>query len=145
MKRFAALLPALAMLLACTAFADKPNVVVMMVDNHGWGELGCYGGGILRGAPTPRLDQLANEAMRLLNLNVEPQCTPSRSAFMTGRHEARRVHIDDSLLGDDKDMLEDLVAAAINDAAHKVERTMQEKFSGLTSGMGLPGNIKLPF
>ena len=57
---------------------------------------------------------------------------------MTGRHEARRVHIDDSLLGDDKDMLEDLVAAAINDAAHKIERTMQEKFSGLTSGMGLP-------
>jgi DNA-binding YbaB/EbfC family protein len=64
---------------------------------------------------------------------------------MTGRHEARRVHIDDSLLGDDKDMLEDLVAAAINDAAHKVERTMQEKFSGMTSGLGLPGNIKLPF
>ena len=68
---------------------DKPNVVVMMVDNHGWGELGCYGGGILRGAPTPRLDQLASEGMRLLNFNVEPQCTPSRSAFMTGRHPIR--------------------------------------------------------
>ena len=64
---------------------------------------------------------------------------------MTGRHETRRVHIDDSLLSDDKDMLEDLVAAAINDAAHKIERNMQEKFSGLASGMGLPGNIKLPF
>jgi len=67
------------------------------------------------------------------------------SVVMTGRHEVRQVKIDDSLLADDKDMLEDLVAAAINDATHKVERTMQDKFSGLTSGMGLPGNIKLPF
>ena len=71
------------------AHADKPNVVVMMVDNHGWGELGCYGGGVLRGAPTPRLDQLAKEGIQLLNFNVEPQCTPSRSAFMTGRHPIR--------------------------------------------------------
>lgn len=69
--------------------ADKPNVVIMMVDNHGWGELGIYGGGALRGAPTPRLDQLAQEGMQLLNFNVEPQCTPSRSAFMTGRHPIR--------------------------------------------------------
>ncbi len=67
------------------------------------------------------------------------------SVVMTGKHEVRRVTIDDSLLGDDKDMLEDLVAAAINDAVHKVERTVQEKFSGMTAGMGLPGNIKLPF
>ena len=81
----------LAILAVPTAHAqsDKPNVVVMMVDNHGWGELGCYGGGILRGAPTPRLDQFAKEGMRLLNFNVEPQCTPSRSAFMTGRHPIR--------------------------------------------------------
>ncbi len=64
---------------------------------------------------------------------------------MTGRHEARRVHVDDSLLGDDKDMLEDLIAAAINDAVRKVEQASQEKFMGLTGGMGLPGNIKLPF
>ena len=68
---------------------DKPNVIVMMVDNHGWGELGVYGGGQLRGAPTPRLDELAHEGMQLLNFNVEPQCTPSRSAFMTGRHPIR--------------------------------------------------------
>lgn len=64
---------------------------------------------------------------------------------MTGRHEARRVHVDDSLLGDDKDMLEDLIAAAINDAVRKVEQASQEKFAGLAGGMGLPGNIKLPF
>lgn len=64
---------------------------------------------------------------------------------MTGKHEVKRVNIDDSLLSDDKDMLEDLVAAAINDAVHKVERTTQEKFAGMTSGLGLPGNFKLPF
>ena len=59
--------------------AERPNVVVMMVDNLGWGELGVYGGGELRGAPTPRLDKLASEGMLLQNFNVEPQCTPSRS------------------------------------------------------------------
>jgi len=64
---------------------------------------------------------------------------------MTGKHEVRRVSIDDSLLGDDKDMLEDLVAAAINDAAHKVEATTQERMSGLTSGINLPPGMKLPF
>ena len=69
--------------------ANKPNVVVMMVDNLGWGELGVYGGGELRGAPTPRLDKLAEEGMRLQNFNVEPQCTPTRSAFMTGRRPIR--------------------------------------------------------
>jgi arylsulfatase len=68
---------------------EKPNIVVMMVDNLGWGELGVYGGGILRGAETPRLDALAGEGIRFLNFNVEPQCTPSRSAFMTGRHPIR--------------------------------------------------------
>ncbi|MEN8764083.1 MAG: sulfatase-like hydrolase/transferase, partial [Thiogranum sp.] len=57
--------------------AGKPNVIVMMVDNLGWGELGVYGGGELRGAPTPRLDALAAEGMRLQNFNVEPQCTPT--------------------------------------------------------------------
>ena len=61
----------------------------MLVDNLGYGELGCYGGGILRGAPTPRIDKLATEGMRLLNFNVEAQCTPSRSALMTGRFSIR--------------------------------------------------------
>ena len=68
---------------------DRPNIVIMMVDNLGWGELGCYGGGTLRGAETPRLDKLASEGIRFQNFNVEPQCTPSRSAFMTGRHPIR--------------------------------------------------------
>ncbi len=65
--------------------------------------------------------------------------------LMTGRHEVRRVSIDDSLLGDDKDMLEDMVAAAVNDAVHKLERTIQERFAGMTGGLDLPGGMKLPF
>jgi arylsulfatase len=67
----------------------KPNIVFMLMDNLGYGELGVYGGGILRGAPTPRIDALAGEGMRLLNFNVEAQCTPSRSALMTGRFSIR--------------------------------------------------------
>src|SRR6202162_874120 len=67
----------------------KPNIVFIFMDNLGYGELGVYGGGILRGAPTPRIDTLASEGMRLLNFNVEAQCTPSRSALMTGRFSIR--------------------------------------------------------
>ncbi len=63
----------------------EPNIVFMLMDNLGYGELGVYGGGILRGAPTPRIDKLASEGMRLLNFNVESQCTATRSALMTGR------------------------------------------------------------
>ncbi len=69
--------------------ADKPNIVFVLMDNLGYGELGSYGGGILRGAPTPRIDKLATEGMRLLNFNVEAQCTPSRSAILTGRYAIR--------------------------------------------------------
>jgi arylsulfatase len=69
--------------------ATRPNIVFMLADNLGYGEPGCYGGGILRGAPTPRIDQLAREGLRLLNFNVENQCTPSRSALMTGRFPLR--------------------------------------------------------
>ena len=64
---------------------------------------------------------------------------------MTGRHDVRRVTIDPSLLGEDKDMLEDLVAAAINDAVRKVEAASQEKMAGLTAGLPLPPGFKLPF
>ena len=64
---------------------------------------------------------------------------------MTGKHEVRRVAIDDSLVGDDKDMLEDLVAAAINDATHRIEVATQERMTGLTAGLNLPPGMKLPF
>jgi arylsulfatase A-like enzyme len=71
------------------ADAARPNIVFILMDNLGYGEVGCYGGGILRGAPTPRIDRLATEGTRLLNFNVEAQCTPSRSAIMTGRFAIR--------------------------------------------------------
>ncbi len=90
--RIGPILRAVALILALGPSAsaqDRPNVVLMMVDNYGYGELGVYGGGVLRGAETPRLDQLAREGLRLTNFNVEPQCTPSRSALMTGRHPIR--------------------------------------------------------
>jgi len=64
---------------------------------------------------------------------------------MTGRHDVRRVSIDPSLIGEDREMLEDLVAAAVNDAVRKVESQSQERLSGLTAGMNLPPGMKLPF
>ncbi len=67
----------------------QPNVVLILADNLGWGELGCYGGGAIRGAPTPRIDALALEGTRFLNFNVESDCVPTRSALMTGRHPIR--------------------------------------------------------
>jgi arylsulfatase A-like enzyme len=72
-----------------TAHQEKPNIVFILMDNLGYGEPGVYGGGITRGAPTPRVDQLASEGMRLTNFNVEAQCTPSRSAILTGRFAIR--------------------------------------------------------
>jgi len=80
------------MLLGLTGTAmaqEKPNIVLVFMDNFGWGEPGFNGGGIIRGAPTPRLDKLASEGLRLTNFNVEVQCTPSRSAIMTGRYAIR--------------------------------------------------------
>jgi len=64
---------------------------------------------------------------------------------MTCKHEVRALDIDDSLVGDDKEMLEDLIIAAFNDAVRRVENTVQEKFSGMTSGLNLPPGMKLPF
>jgi arylsulfatase len=66
-----------------------PNIVLLLSDNVGFGELGAYGGGVLRGAPTPRLDRLAAEGLRFTNFNVEVECTPSRSALLTGRMPVR--------------------------------------------------------
>ena len=79
-------------LLGCfpaTYAQDKPNIVLVFMDNFGWGEVGFNGGGIIRGAPTPRIDSLAAEGMRLTNFNVESQCTPSRAAIMSGRYAIR--------------------------------------------------------
>lgn len=78
-----------ASLLAVNVQAKQPNIVFVFMDNFGWGEVGAYGGGILRGAATPNIDSLANDGMKLLNFNVEAQCTPSRAALLTGRYAIR--------------------------------------------------------
>jgi len=67
----------------------KPNIIYFHVDNLGLGELGCYGGGKVRGAETRRIDRFAGEGLQLWHYVAEPQCTPSRSALMTGRHAIR--------------------------------------------------------
>ncbi len=83
---------------------------------------------------------------QLATIEVEGQSGAGMvKVVMTCRHDARRVTIDASLLKDDKDMLEDLVAAAFNDAVRRVEATIQEKMGGMTSGLGLPPGFKMPF
>jgi DNA-binding YbaB/EbfC family protein len=82
----------------------------------------------------------------LASIEVEGQSGAGMvKVVMTCRHDVKRVSIDDSLLKDDKDMLEDLVAAAVNDAVRRVENTVQEKMSSVTAGMPLPPGFKLPF
>jgi len=71
------------------AQTSRPNIVFILTDNLGYGEIGAYGGGVTRGAPTPRIDSLASQGMRFLNFNMETQCTPSRSSLMTGRWAIR--------------------------------------------------------
>ena len=83
---------------------------------------------------------------QLAVIEVEGQAGASLvKVVMTCRHDVKRVTIDQSLLGEDKDMLEDLVAAAVNDAVRRVEATVQEKMSAITSGMPLPPGFKMPF
>ena len=72
-----------------SAEPSRPNILFLFADNLGFGELGCYGGGLVRGVPTPNIDALAIDGARLTNMNMEAQCTPSRSAVMTGRMPIR--------------------------------------------------------
>lgn len=82
----------------------------------------------------------------LASVEVEGQAGAGMvKVTMTCRYDVKRVAIDPSLIGDDKDMLEDLVAAAFNDAVRRVETTTQEKMGGMTAGMGLPPGMKFPF
>ena len=75
--------------LAALESDKKPNIVLVLMDNFGYGEIGVYGGGVLRGAPTPNIDSIATDGFQLTNYNVEAECTPSRSALMTGRYGIR--------------------------------------------------------
>ncbi|MDH3988246.1 MAG: YbaB/EbfC family nucleoid-associated protein [Gammaproteobacteria bacterium] len=88
--------------------------------------------------------QKAQEEMANLTVTGESGAGMVRIT-MTCKHEVRALEIDDTLVGDDKEMLEDLIVAAFNDAVRRVEKTVQEKFSGMTSGLSLPPGMKLPF
>ena len=88
--------------------------------------------------------QKAQEEMARLTVTGESGAGMVRIT-MTCKHELKSLDIDDSLVGDDKEMLEDLIIAAFNDAVRKVEKMTQEKFSGMTAGLGLPPGMKLPF
>jgi arylsulfatase A-like enzyme len=104
--------------------ADRLNIVLVLADNLGWGELGCYGGGALRGAPTPRIDDLAIQGMKFLNFNVESDCVPTRSALMTGRHPIRTGALQS-------------VPAGLPQGIHPWERTLAQtlKDAGYATGM----------
>ncbi len=88
--------------------------------------------------------QKAQEEMANLTVTGESGAGMVRIT-MTCKHELKSLDIDDTLVGDDKDMLEDLIIAAFNDAVRRVEKTIQEKFSGMTAGLSLPPGMKLPF
>jgi len=91
-------------------------------------------------------DNMKRAQDELAQLEVEGQAGAGLvKVVMTCRHDVKRVKIDPSLLAEDRDMLEDLVAAAMNDAVRRVEATTQEKMSGLTAGMPMPPGFKLPF
>ena len=88
--------------------------------------------------------QKAQEEIK--NMEVEGQSGGGMvKVIMQGSHEVKRISIDDSLLADDKDMLEDVVAAAVNDAVHKIESESKSRMAGVTNGMSLPPGMKLPF
>jgi nucleoid-associated protein EbfC len=91
-------------------------------------------------------DNMKKMQDQLATIEVEGQAGAGMvRVVMTCKNDVKRVTIDPSLLGDDKDMLEDLVAAAFNDAVRKAEATTSEKMSGMTAGLPLPPGFKLPF
>ena len=102
-------------------------------------------GGLMKQAQ--QMQENMKKAQELLGeMEVEGQAGAGMlKVVMTGHHAVRRIHIDASLMGDDKEMLEDLITAAVNDAVRRVEAMSQEKMSGFTAGMNLPPGLKLPF
>lgn len=91
-------------------------------------------------------DNMRKMQEQLAQIEVEGQAGAGMvKVVMTCRHDVKRVSIDPSVIGDDKEMLEDLIAAAVNDAVRKAETTSQEKMAGVTAGLPLPPGMKLPF
>ena len=102
-------------------------------------------GGMMKQAQKMQED-MQKAQQEIANMEVEGQAGGGMvSVVMNGRHELRSVNIDESLMKDDKDMIEDLVAAAVNDAVRKIEQESSSKMSGVTSGLNLPAGMKLPF
>jgi len=90
--------------------------------------------------------EMAQAQEELANLEVQGEAGGGLVKLtMTCRHEVRNIQIDDSLLTDDRSMLEDILIAAFNDTLRKIETTVQDKYSGMATGAGLPGGFKLPF
>ena len=87
--QYSLLLALLSLFSPASAVAKPANIVLVLMDNFGYGEIGAYGGGAMRGAPTPRIDSIAADGLQLTNFNVEAECTPSRSALLTGRYGIR--------------------------------------------------------
>jgi DNA-binding YbaB/EbfC family protein len=91
-------------------------------------------------------EDMQKAQQEVANMEVEGQAGGGMvKVVMNGRHEIRKVELDDSLMQDDKEMIEDLLAAAVNDAVRRVEQQTQEKMAGVTAGLNLPGGMKLPF
>ncbi len=102
-------------------------------------------GGLMKQAQKMQ-DDMKRMQEELANMEVEGQAGAGLvKVVMTGKHDVKRVSIDDSLLSDDKDMLEDLIAAAVNDAVRRIEATSQERMSGAMAGLNLPPGFKMPF
>ena len=91
-------------------------------------------------------EDMQKAQQEIANMEVEGEAGGGMvKVVMNGRHELRRVNIDESLMQDDKEMIEDLLAAAVNDSVRKIEQESSTKMSGLTSGLDLPAGMKLPF
>jgi len=102
-------------------------------------------GGLMKQAQQMQQNMQKAQA-ELATVEVEGQAGSGLvKVTMTCAHEVRRVSLDDSVLSDDKEMLEDLLVLALNDAMKKAEATSQQRMSGFTAGMGLPPGMKLPF
>jgi DNA-binding YbaB/EbfC family protein len=102
-------------------------------------------GNLMKQAQKMQAD-MARVQEELANMEVTGQAGGGLvTVVMTGRHDLKRVSIDDTVMRDDKEMLEDLIAAAVNDAVRQLEKTSQEKMGGVTAGLNLPGGMKLPF
>lgn len=102
-------------------------------------------GGLMKQAQKIQ-EEMAKTQEEIVKLELEGQAGGGLvKVSMNGKHQVLHVMIDDSLVGEDKDMLEDLVTAAVNDAVQKIDATIKDKFAGVAGGLNLPGGMQMPF